>query len=296
MSQSRLRKRAFATWSAGLLLTGALGACASHDAPGAAPSDSGSADAGDATPAALPLGTTTPATVSLAPPVTALPVGQAVRMRRMADSRESYGYLDRATYQENAVEDAPPDYSFEVDGVRPWVWTTGRGARVICEPVAGGYRTYMYQAGAETPYLVRDSHYAYAYDKGALVAVFTSAGTPIDLAVGAQPVIYAGRYLDRGHALWRAASTRPHLAVNAYVWSDRRADLAAQRVAWQRQMDQNPDWAAWNGAHRDEEQRPWTDTRAQHEAAAQRFGIWQQQRFRGAPPQLYPVRHAAPAR
>jgi len=296
MSGSSSRRRAFATWSAGLLLTSALGACNGKDAPDAEPSDSGSAEASGAASAALPLSTTTPATLASAPPVTALPPGQEVRIQRLSDTREGYGYLDRAYYQEDAVEDAPPDYSFDEGGVRPWTWTTHDGARVICEPVAGGYRYYYYRAGAQSPYLVRDPQYSYAYDNGALVSVFTLAGVLVNLDGGSQPVIYAGRYLDRGNTLWRAASERPHLPVNAYAWNDRRADLAAQRVSWQRQMGGNPEWSAWNGAHHDEEQGYWNDERVQHEAAAQQFGVWQQRRFQGPPPQLYVQPGAAPGR
>jgi hypothetical protein len=283
------RTRASLAWTAGLLLTTALAACSG----GGAPAPTGSADA-LAPPVALPLSTTVPATLASAPPVTALPAGPPVRVAQPSDRRQGYRYLDRGLYQEDAVEDAPPDYSFDGGGVRPWTWATGDGARVISEPVAGGYRTYYYDAGSDTPYLVRDPQYAYAYDNGALVSVFTVAGVQIDLRGGSDAVQYGGRYLARGHALWGHATSGPHLAVNAYVWSDRRADLAAQRVAWQRHIADNPDWSAWNSAHQAEEQAPWTDVRAQHQQAAQQFVTWQQQRFQGAPPQLYMADGSAP--
>ncbi len=287
MIRSNTRKRALVAGAAGLLLTSALTACNSGSAPGASPSDTGSADASDAATDALPLSTTTPATVAAAPPVTALPAGPSVRVRQLADRHEGYGYLDRAYYQEDAVEDAPPDYAFEDDGVRPWTWTTDDGSRVITEPVAGGYRYYYYQAGSDSPYMVRDPRYSYAYDNGALVSVFTPAGVQVNLDTGSEPVIYAGRYLERGNHLYRASSQQPHEPVNAYAWNDRRGDLAAQRVAWHQQVSSNPDWAAWNGAHHDEEERQWSADRTQHQAAAQQFGAWQQQHFQGPPPQLY---------
>lgn len=289
MPGTGLRRRAPALWTAGLLLTSALGACNG----GGAPAPTGSADA-LAAPVALPLSTTTPATLTQAPPVTALPVGQPLRMARLGDRREGYRYLDRGLYQEDAVEDAPPDYSFEDGGVRPWTWGTGDGARVISEPVAGGYRTYYYDAGSDRPYLVRDPNYAYAYDNGALVAAFTVAGVQIDLTDGSDVAQYGGRYFSRGHALWGRATSGQHLAVNAYAWSDRRADLAAQRVTWQRHIADNPDWSAWNSAHQSEEQAPWVDVRVQHQQAAQQFGAWQQQRFQGSPPQLYSADSAPP--
>jgi len=228
MLQIGPRRRTYATWTAALLLTSALGACNKGE-PGPSPSDSGS-DALTAPPAALPLSTTTPAQQASAPPVTAHPGGSTVPLAPQAARGDAYGYLDRAYYQEDAVEDAPPDYTFDDGGVRPWTWTSGDGARVISEPVAGGYRTYYYDDGSDTPYLVRDPQYAYAYDNGALVSVFTLAGVPVDLAPGSPPLQYAGRYLVRGHALWQGSNSDPHQAVNAYAWSDRRADLSAQRV------------------------------------------------------------------
>jgi len=293
MLRTGSRHRALATWTAGLLLTGALGACNGNGAPGPSPSDSGS-DALAEPPAALPLSTSTPATLASAPPVTALPAGQAVRLVQPSDRREGYGYLDRAYYQEGAVEDAPPDYSFDDGGVRPWTWASGDGGRVISEPVAGGYRTYYYSDGSDTPYLVRDPQYSYAYNNGALAAVFTLAGVLVDPNAASGQMAYAGRYLDRGHALWQNATSGPHVAVNAYAWSDRRADLSAQHVAWQRHIADNPDWAAWNGAHQAQEQAPWTDVRVQHQQAAQQFGTWQQQHFQGPPPQLYAAPGAPP--
>jgi hypothetical protein len=278
--------RLFGRTFGALLLTSALAACGGGNAPGPDASDTASAEPGMST-AAVPMSTTTPPAVTTAPQVTALPENGKVPVKPLANAGEGYGYLDRAYYQEDAVEDAPPDYSFDEGGVRPWTWATADGARVICEPVAGGYRYFYYAAGADAPYLVRDPQYAYAYNRGALVAAYTLAGAPVPLAPGSPPVLYGGRYLDRGRMLWHHGNTVPHQAVNAYAWSDRRADLADQRVAWQGHMDNNPDWQSWNGAHRDEEQHQWSQVRAQHEAAAQSFGNWQQQHFQGPAPQFY---------
>jgi len=287
MTRSNSSKRGLALGTAGLLLTAVLGACNSGTAPTATPSDVGTGDASDAAAAALPLSTTTPATVSSAPPVTALPVAAAVPVRHLSNRRQGYAYLDRAYYQEDAVENAPPDYTFDDDGVRPWTWSTRDGSRVISEPVAGGYRYYYYQAGADSPYLVRDPHYSYAYDNGALVDVFSASGQEIDPNSSPEQVGYAGRYLGRGQGLYRRASSDQHVPVNAHVWSDRRDDIAAQRAAWHQQIGNNPDWSAWNNEHHDDEQRVWNDDREQHQAAAQQFGQWQQQGYQGQPPQLY---------
>ena len=286
MSRTPTRLRASAPMIAALLLTSALGACNGSGTPAAAPSDDGTA-AVDATPQTLPLSTTGSTTQMVAPPVTALPAGRTIGLRRLANRQQGYGWLDRANYQEEAVQDAPPDYSFDQDGVQPWTWASGNGARVISEPVAGGYRTYYYEAGAEQPYLVRDPRYAYAYENGALVGVFTLAGVLIDPVAGSPQVSYGVRYFERGTALWRGARAAPHLAVNAYAWNDRRADLSAGRVAWQAHIADNPDWSAWNGTHAAEERSRWDTVRAQHQVAAQQFGNWQEQKYQGPPPQLY---------
>jgi hypothetical protein len=288
MSDIRTRRRAFAATTASLLLTSALAACNGQAAPGAAPSDSGSAVAAvDAAPAALPLATAVPAPIATAPPVTELPDGRRTRVAHLTNRRDGYGYLDRAYYQQNAVENAPPDYSFDSGGVRPWTWATGDGARVISEPVAGGYRYYYYNAGSDRPYLVRDPRNSYAYDNGALVGVYSPSGEWIDAGENSPSVRYAGRYYDRGNTLWRGANHAPQLSVNAYDWGDRRADIAAQRNAWRQRMQSNPEWTSWNNEHRDQEQGYWNDARDRHQQAAQRFGTWQQNHYQGAQPQYY---------
>lgn len=286
MPQTGLRLRTRAPLIAVLLLGTALGGCNPGPAPDVQPSDSGSA-AADAAPATLPLTTSGPATLVAAPPPSALPVGGQLPLRRLANRRQGYSWLDRANYQEEAFANAPPDYSFEQDGVRPWTWASGDGARVITEPVAGGYRTYYYDAGAQEPYLVRDPRYAYAYENGALVGVFASDGTMVDPQPGTEQAIDAARYHARARALWRNAQDGQRVPVNAHVWGDQRADLSAQRVTWQSHQAENPDWAAWSNDHAAQERSRWDDVRAQHQQAAQQFDTWQQQQYRGPPPQFY---------
>ena len=288
MTRTHLNKRGLALGTAGLLLTAVLAGCNSGTAPGASPSDAGTGDASsDAAAAALPLSTGAPVAVVAAPPVSALPAAAAVPVRRLANRRAGYAYLDRAYYQQGAVQDAPPDYTFDDNGVRPWTWATRDGSRVITEPVSGGYRYYYYQAGADSPYLVRDPRYSYAYDNGALVDVFSASGQEIDYASSPEQVGYAGRYLGRGQYLYRGASSGQRVPVNARAWNDHRAEIAAQHAAWHQQINNNPDWSAWNDQHRDDEQRVWNDDRQQHQAAAQQFGQWQQQGYQGQQPQFY---------
>ena len=286
MPQTGSRLRTHASLIAVLLLGTALGGCNQGPAPVAQPSDSGST-AADAAPATLPLTTTGPATLVAAPPATALPAGQPMPLRRLANRRQGYGYLDRANYQEEAFADAPPDYSFDQDGVRPWTWASRDGARVITEPVAGGYRTYYYDAGAQEPYLVREPRYSYAYENGALVGVFGQDGTMYDPQAGNEQALAAARYHQRARSLWRNAQDGQRVPVNAHAWGDRRADLSSQRMNWQSHVADNPDWSSWHNDHGAQERGRWDDVRNEHQQAAQQFDSWQQQQYQGPPPQFY---------
>ena len=286
MPQTGSRLRTHASLIAVLLLGTALGGCNQGPAPVAQPSDSGST-AADAAPATLPLTTTGPATLVAAPPATALPAGQPMPLRRLANRRQGYGYLDRANYQEEAFADAPPDYSFDQDGVRPWTWASRDGARVITEPVAGGYRTYYYNSGAQEPYLVREPRYSYAYENGALVGVFGQDGTMYDPQAGNEQALAAARYHQRARSLWRNAQEGQRVPVNAHAWGDRRADLSSQRMNWQSHVADNPDWSSWHNDHGAQERGRWDDVRNEHQQAAQQFDSWQQQQYQGPPPQFY---------
>jgi hypothetical protein len=286
MPQTGSRLRTRAPLIAVLLLGTALGGCNPGPAPDGQPSGSGSA-AADAAPATLPLTTSGPTTLVAAPPPMALPVGRQLPLRRLANRRQGYGWLDRANYQEEAFANAPPDYSFDQDGVRPWTWASRDGARVITEPVAGGYRTYYYDQGAQEPYLVRDPRNAYAYENGALIGVFAPDGTMFDPQQGTEQAIDAARYHERARALWRNAQGGQRMPVNAHVWGDRRADLSAQRMTWQSHQTDNPDWSSWHNDHGAQERGRWDDVRAQHQQAAQQFDSWQQQQYQGPPPQFY---------
>ena len=286
MPQTGSRLHSHTPLIAVLLLGTALVGCNQGQVPVAQPSDSGSA-AADAAPATLPLTTTGPATLVAAPPATALPAGQPMPLRRLANRRQGYGYLDRANYQEEAFADAPPDYSFDQDGVRPWTWASRDGARVITEPVAGGYRSYYYDAGAQEPYLVREPRYSYAYENGALVGVFGQDGRMYDPQAGNEQALAAARYHQRARSLWRNAQDGQRVPVNAHAWGDRRADLSSQRMNWQSHVADNPDWSSWHNDHGAQERGRWDDVRNEHQQAAQQFDSWQQQQYQGPPPQFY---------
>src|SRR5262249_9075426 len=72
-----------------------------------------------------------------------------------------------------------PDYAFDDDGVRPWVWRSDDGYQRVAEPVPGGERYYYYQPGADEPFYVQDPDYGYGYAGGALVVLYDRAGRAI---------------------------------------------------------------------------------------------------------------------
>jgi hypothetical protein len=295
MSQPACRSHAFHRAVAALLLTSCLAACQGGNNADQAAS-SASSEGLAALPAPLPMSTTQPAStaVAVAAAPAALPAARPVRLGRLPDPRQGYAYLDRAYYQQDAVEDAPPDYAFDEGGVQPWVWQAGDNGRVICEPVAGGYRYYYYNPGASTPYLVRDPDRAYAYNDDVLVGVFTLAGALIDYGPQTPPALYGARYFDRGRMLWDRADNGPHQPMNAWAWDQRRRDLAARRAAWRQQMADNAAWSDWAASHGPDEQAYWQPIRAQHQQAAQAFDGWQSRRFEGPQPRFYGPPHEGP--
>ena len=62
---------------------------------------------------------------------------------------------DRAYAMTDALDDAPPDYTFDYgDGERPWVWRGDDQSTQVAKSLpGGGDRYYYYEAGATTPYL-----------------------------------------------------------------------------------------------------------------------------------------------
>ena len=83
--------------------------------------------------AALPLTTADLPAGSDAPAVQALPGGPPARVVRLVDPSQRYAYVDRAYRMSDAFADAPPDYSFDYGGVRPWIWRSNSGAYRVLE-------------------------------------------------------------------------------------------------------------------------------------------------------------------
>ena len=178
---------------------------------------------------ALPLTTGDATPAAAAPSIRALPASGPAPVVRVQNPDDDYAYLDRAYYQADAVEDAPPDYSFDYDGVNPWVWQSSDDALEFAEPVGSGYRYYYYQPGAAYPYLVRDNGYAYGFDRGQLVIVYDSAGRVLPRQDIDRRADDAGRYLARARALYSASRSAERRSVVAANWAAGQAEIAAQR-------------------------------------------------------------------
>ncbi|MGI4808216.1 MAG: hypothetical protein ACRYF2_08925 [Janthinobacterium lividum] len=243
--------------------------------------DSGNNAALPALPATLPMMNSPVQPASLAPPPSALST-RAIRTARVADPRAAYAYADQAGYFSQFLGNGPPDYGFDYDGVRPWVWQAYDGSRVFLEPVDGGYRYYYYRAGAERPYFVRDPQFAYGYNGDQLAAIYGPDGGLVPYNEYGARQGYAAAYLWRAQRLFEASRDRQ--AISASAWAARQDSIAAYRDRWAANSDRQADWAAYHAEESGQESRYWADEAARREADAQRFAAWHQQDFRTPPP------------
>lgn len=229
-----------------------------------------------------------PATsITPAPSVAQLHALRPVAVARPADPSAAYAYLDRANGVSEAVGDAPPDYSYDDDGVRPWAWQTHQGDTQYAEPVDGGYRYYYYQPGESEPYLVRDRDYSYAYAGGALVAIYAASGALLPPDDYSRRRDYASRYYWRARELRRSAAQQ-HQGIIGADWAAHRAEINAAHASWDASRAQQPQWQNYHDQHASQEQAHWQGERQRRQAEAERFTSWQSQGFQGEPPQVSP--------
>lgn len=220
--------------------------------------------------AALPLTTASAPPIVDAPAGSQLPPAPPARLSRPDNSSDDYAYLDQASSQAYGFGDAPPDYTFDYDGYRPWVWRSDDGYERVVEPLAGGNRYYYYRPGSNYPYLIRGPDYAYGYDNGVLVVVYDHAGRVVPWAEASRRADLAGRYLARAQALYDAGQQNQHEAVAAANWSARRAELAAEQSEWSQQQSADPDWRAYHDQHLNDDEAHWYQERYRREAEAAR--------------------------
>ncbi len=221
-------------------------------------------------PPPLPLTTTDTAPSNAAPIGSALPAAPRATIGRVAAPRDRYAYADRAYQTSRVLGDTPPDYAFDYNGTRPWVWRSNRSTRVV-ERTPEGQRYYYYDAGQANPYLVQDPQYSYGYSNGQLVVVYDNQGRTLDPAFVDERADLAGRYLYRAKQLYNAALTRDRQAVAAARWQERRAAIDADRARWEQQQAQYADWRAYHDEHAAQQQAYWQDEQDRRAIEAQRY-------------------------
>jgi hypothetical protein len=223
--------------------------------------------------AALPLSTSGAPAIAPAPTADALPMAPRARTGRIADPRDRYAFADRAYAMNAGFGDAPPDYTFDYgDGERPWVWRGDDDSMRVAEPLPdGGDRYYYYDAGADTPYLVRDSDYSYGYDNGVLVVIYDRQGRALPPDELDRRADLAGRFLDRARAIHRTSLSQQRQAVAQANWVARRDAIAAERQQWADRQSADQDWRAYHDAHAQQDQAHWAAERYRREAEAARF-------------------------
>lgn len=200
-----------------------------------------------------------------------LPPAQAPAIRPVAQAVDRYGPLEHAYYMRDTLGDLPPDYAFDYDGERPWAWRGTNRDQLLAEPADDGWREYYYRPGAVDPYLVRDRGYAYGFEGGQLLAVYDSSGRLLSDADMRRRADVAGRYLSRARALQHASLERQRADVAADQWAGRQAQFASQRDAWTQARTREPEWRAYQDAHRVQEQTYWRPEQDRRQAeAAQR--------------------------
>ena len=256
-------RRAAGKWLGGTaLLCLALAAC--NKAPQA------TTPAGGAPAAALQLTTAPPPPPAYAPPASALP--PAPRAVSYRPSAEHWRYLTDAYDMSNAFADTPPDYTVDYDGESPYVWRADNGAYRVVEWLPDGARYYYYEPGADEPFLIQDPEYSYAYDNGALIAVYTLAGALVADRIAAEREGYAARYYGRGHELYRAAVNDRRRAAYSANWQQRAPVIQAQRQRWQRGREAQPGWRDWSRAHQPQQDARWAPERRHRAAYAASLG------------------------
>jgi hypothetical protein len=214
-------------------------------------------------PSAPPLAT--------APSANALPPAPPVHVARLQRASDGYAFVDRGYAMSHAFADAPPDYTFDYDGVRPWVWQADDGDYQVVEPVQGGDRYYYYRQGSDQPFLVRDPDYSYGFEDGQLVVVYDRSGRALPDSYAEQRAEWAARDLARARAIYAAAHQDQHQAVIASHWRQRQAELDSERQQWADEQNQDNAWRAYAADHDQYEQSQWDAERYRRQAEAARY-------------------------
>jgi hypothetical protein len=175
----------------------------------------------------------------------------------------AYAYADQASAMSDAFADAPPDYTYDYDGVQPSVWRTHDNYERIVEQTASGPRVYYFAPGAAQPFYIQASDYGYGFQGGALVAVYDSRGHQLAPDAITQRADMAGRFLQRARGLQQGAAQQPHQSAPPPNWTQQRDALDAQRDHQAQDQHDNPDWQTWHAQHGAADATRWAEDQVQ---------------------------------
>jgi hypothetical protein len=257
--QTRLMISFVALAAAGALLAG----CDRQQAAGVPPIDSFETSMG--------LDSGPPPPMTYGPGVDSLQPGAPLRVSALGSAPERYRYIDDAYEMIDAFGDSPPDYAFDYAGSEPWVWRSGGGYYRVVEAIPDGYREYYYGPQGDEPFLVRDPHYAYAYDAGALVAVYDLQGRVQPVSFVTRQADYAGRYYARARTLHYAALHQERRRPYADQWRARQGALAAPSQRWAQERERDPEWRGLRERRPAGQQAAWSQERQQRAAQVTRL-------------------------
>jgi hypothetical protein len=218
---------------------------------------------------ALPLATGPAPAYRPAPVASDLPPAPRARLGRVPPA-DQYAYLNQAYAFSQSLADAPPDYTYDYRGERPWVWQSPDGYYRVAERLPDGVRYFYYAPGASTPYLVQDAQYSYGYSDGQLTVVYGPDGQVLPYDVEARQAQEAGLYLAWAAGLYAAARHDEHVAVSQDRWNAERQAVYADQARWRDAQQRNADWASYSQAHQND-QAHWADQRYERAAEAARF-------------------------
>jgi hypothetical protein len=168
------------------------------------------------------------------------------------------------------LADAPPDYTYDYQGERPWVWQSPDGYYRVAEQLPMGVRYFYYAPGASEPYLVQDPQYSYGYSGGMLTVVYGPDGEVLPYDVEARQAQAAGLYLAWAAGLYAAARHEQHVGVSQDRWDAERQAVYADQARWNQAQQRNAAWADYSQAHQND-QAHWVDQRYVRAAEAARF-------------------------
>ncbi|WP_156842633.1 hypothetical protein [Novosphingobium aquimarinum] len=201
---------------------------------------------------------------------------------------DTFAYLALAALLGGVLDDSPPDYYFDYDGVQPWAWQTGDRYTRYAEPIRGGdYRYYYYEPNAARPFLVRDPYYSYGYRNNDLVVVYDRYGRVLDRNRVRVQRRVASRYFDRGAQLYRAGESRRHRGIAAPLWQRQRAVIERDQRDWERARANRDGWRNWTRSHEPVVETRWAQEQAARRYAANRFDRWRSADYRGSAPRFY---------